>query len=110
MLSIKTQYNSEKYKWLLLLWRNNELFFWLIALVLLYTADLHSDFTLCIPSHLGLTNCWGCGIGHSITAAMHGDFVASWNYHWLGIFALGVILWHIAKLTNKLINNIKEKL
>ncbi len=90
-----------------LFWQHRELFIWIAALVMLYTADLHSDFTLCIPSHLGIKNCPGCGIGHAITAALHGDFIASWHYHILGIPALGILLFHIAKLTKNFIINRK---
>ncbi len=90
-----------------LVWKHKELFFWVAALIGLYTADLHTDFTLCIPSHLGVENCPGCGIGHAITEAMHGNFLSSWNYHILGIPALVILLLHIAKLTQKLITEIK---
>ncbi len=90
-----------------LAWRHRELFFWIAALAGLYTADLNSDFTLCIPSNLGIKNCTGCGIGHAITEAMHGNFLSSWNYHILGIPALGILLYHIAKLTRNLITEIK---
>ncbi|PVX52010.1 uncharacterized protein DUF2752 [Balneicella halophila] len=90
------------------LWRHRELFFWILALVMLYRADLHTDFTLCIPSHLGFENCPGCGLGHSITAAMHGDFELSWSYHYLGIVALGILLFHILKLFRNLITELKN--
>ncbi|PID93694.1 MAG: hypothetical protein CSA94_02440, partial [Bacteroidetes bacterium] len=53
-----------------LVWQHRELCIWITALLLLYTADPNADFTLCIPSNLGFKNCWGCGIGHSITALM----------------------------------------
>ncbi len=90
-----------------LLWRHRELFIWIAALVMLYTADLNADFTLCIPSNLGLKNCLGCGIGHSITALMHGEISHSWQYHFFGIPALGILIWQIVKLSRKLITDIK---
>ncbi len=90
-----------------LFWRHKELLFWIAAFIGLYTADLQSDFTLCIPSHLGVVNCPGCGIGHAITEAMHGNFISSWNYHILGIPALVILLLHIVKLIRNLITEIK---
>lgn len=90
-----------------LLWQHRELCFWIAALAMLYTADMHSDFTLCVPSNLGLRNCPGCGLGHAITAAMHGNFVLSWQYHVLGIPALIILLLHIGKLTKRFIINFK---
>lgn len=90
-----------------ILWQHRELFFWIAALVMLYTADMHSDFTLCVPSNLGYKNCPGCGLGHAITAAMHGEFIRSWHYHMLGIPALVILLLHIGKLTKRFIKNIK---
>lgn len=92
-----------------LLWRNNELFVWILALIMLYRADLNSDFTLCVPSNLGWENCLGCGIGHSITALMHGDFVGSSQYHYLGAIALLILLRHIIKLGIKFINELKTQ-
>lgn len=91
-----------------LLWQHRELFIWLTALVMLYTADLHSDFTLCIPSHLGFENCPGCGLGHSITAAMHGNWALSLHYHILGIGALVVLSMHTIKLARNLITEIQQ--
>lgn len=90
-----------------LVWQHRELFFWIAALIMLYTADMHSDFTLCVPSNLGFKNCPGCGLGHSITAIMHGDIMLSWQYHVLGIPALFILLLHIGKLTKRFITNIK---
>lgn len=101
-------YSIQKSTTIKLLNRHRELFIWIAALVMLYTADLHTDFTLCIPSHLGFENCPGCGLGHSITSAMHGNFALSWEYHYFGMAALAILFWHIVKLTKKLITDIKN--
>lgn len=90
-----------------LLWRNNEFFVWILALIMLYRADLNEDFTLCIPSNLGWKNCPGCGLGHSITALLHGNFTTSWGYHFFGVVALLILLRHILKLGIKFINELK---
>ncbi len=91
------------------LFRHRELLFWITALVLLYRADLNIDFSLCLLKNLGFSHCPGCGIGHAITALMHGDISASWQYHFFGIPALGILLWHIGKLIKKLQIDIKTK-
>lgn len=85
-----------------------ELVFWILALVLLATADLHNHhFTLCPLANLGITWCPGCGLGRSITALFHGDVSASFSYHWFGIPALILISYRIYQLT-KLVFNKKK--
>lgn len=79
-----------------------ELAFWLIALVLLATANPHEHhFTLCPLANLGFDWCPGCGLGRSITALFHGDVKASFGHHWFGIPALLLIGHRIYQLTNK---------
>lgn len=73
-----------------------ELFFWIIALLLLGTADLHTHdsemhFTLCPVANMGFSWCPGCGIGRSIGYLLQGDFQASLHEHWFGIPALLII-------------------
>ncbi len=90
-----------------------ELIFWLVALVLLATADSHAHhMTLCPLANLGFDWCPGCGLGRSITALFHGDVNASIAQHWLGIPALLLIGHRIYQLTNQLFNkeiNLKYK-
>ncbi|MDY0075831.1 MAG: DUF2752 domain-containing protein [Bacteroidales bacterium] len=74
------------------LYKNFEGFFWLTALVLLALMSPALDApSLCAFRWLGIESCPGCGLGHSISAAFHGQFAASFDYHPLGIFALLVL-------------------
>lgn len=77
-----------------------ELFFWILALVLLATADPHAHhFSLCPLANLGIEWCPGCGLGRSISALFHGEIKESLNFHWLGIPALMVIGYRIITLS-----------
>lgn len=90
-----------------------ELFFWLLALVLLATANPHEHhFSLCPLANLGFNWCPGCGLGRSITALFHGDIAASFAQHWLGIPAVILIGYRIYQLSTQLFNkeiNLKYK-
>lgn len=86
-----------------------ELTFWILALVLLATANPHEHhFSLCPLANLGITWCPGCGLGRSITALFHGDVSASFSHHWFGIPALILICYRIYQLTKQLFNKQKE--
>ncbi len=86
-----------------------ELTFWILALVLLATANPHAHhFSLCPLANLGITWCPGCGLGRSITALFHGDVSASFSHHWFGIPALILIGRRIYQLTKQLFNKQKE--
>lgn len=63
--------------------------------------SLEGHFTICIPTLLGFDGCWGCGLGRSVSHALHGDLAGSWTSHPLGIFALIVIITRIATLLYK---------
>ena len=85
-----------------------ELFFWVLALILLATANPHEHhFTFCPLANLGITWCPGCGLGRSITALFHGDVSASFSYHWFGIPSLILITYRIYQLTKQLFNKQK---
>ena len=59
---------------------NVEATIWIIALAALAVFNPYAPgkhFTLCILSHLGFDWCPGCGIGHSISFLLHGDFQSS---------------------------------
>ncbi|RZK53444.1 MAG: DUF2752 domain-containing protein [Pedobacter sp.] len=86
-----------------------ELTFWILALVLLATANSHEHhFSLCPLANLGVTWCPGCGLGRSITALFHGDVSASFSHHWFGIPALILIGSRIYQLAKQLFNKQKE--
>ena len=40
-----------------------ELLFWIISLLLLFVLNPNSEFTLCILHNLGISQCFGCGLG-----------------------------------------------
>jgi len=66
---------------------------WILGLT--YLAVVHSPdvthFTICPLSNLGFEFCPGCGLGNSIIYIFRGDFIASFQSHPLGIFALLII-------------------
>ena len=71
---------------------NFESFIWLCALLLLaFMNPEDSQATLCIWHYVGFDSCPGCGLGHSISAAFHGNFMQSFEYHPLGIIAILVL-------------------
>ena len=81
--------------------KNFELIFWLTALASLaiFNPADQSHFSLCIFKLAGITWCPGCGMGHSISWLLHGNFQASFKAHWLGLPALGVIFYRIYYLS-----------
>lgn len=89
-----------------------ELVFWIIALVLLATADVHEHgdaghFTLCPIANMGFSWCPGCGIGRSITQLFHGHITKSLELHWFGIPALLIISWRIVGLIKRNLMTLK---
>lgn len=78
---------------------NLELLFWITAIVLLYYMPVSDDhYSLCVRGMLGFDSCMGCGIGHSIHSYLHFDFNEGWEHHYMGAFAIPVILYRIYKL------------
>ncbi len=79
-----------------------ELLFWASALLLLFFMRVNTEApTLCIFRWLGINQCPGCGLGHSINAVLHLHFSASFKYHPMGIFAVIIILNRIKQLSFK---------
>ena len=86
-----------------------ELLFWILALVLLATANPHAHhFSLCPLANLGVDWCPGCGLGRSISALFHGEIEESFNFHWFGLPALLVIVYRIVTLSTLTIKRYKE--
>ena len=79
-----------------------ELLFWVSGLILLYftvnSADHASHSSLCPLAWLGLSWCPGCGLGRSISAFLHGDLMASLEYHWFGVAAFFILVARIIQL------------
>jgi len=84
-------------KWLV---KHIELCFWILAIVLLFfmNNDNASD-SLCFFHWIGFNSCPGCGIGHSIHAALHLEFAKSIQAHPFGIAAVLIIFYRIKQLS-----------
>lgn len=62
---------------------------WIIALCLLAFMDpANTQQSLCLLHNLGVESCPGCGLGHSVSSAFHGDFDGSFRQHPLGLAAI----------------------
>ncbi len=78
---------------------NFEAFVWLLALILLaFMVPDNSGPSLFVFHHLGIESCPGCGLGHSISSALHGDFEQSFRLHPLGIIAIVVLVLRIVNV------------
>ncbi len=89
-----------KIKYLRHLKANFELYFWLLALVILYFMPLTGE-SLCLFRFAGIDWCPGCGLGHALQAAMHLNFATSFDEHPFGIPALLIIANRIVQLIFK---------
>lgn len=79
-----------------------ELAIWVIALCALYFMQATTvSKSLCFFSWMGIRQCPGCGIGHSINAALHLQFSNSFQYHPMGIIAIIIIFNRIKQLAFK---------
>ncbi len=80
-------------------WKSREAFIWITALGLLALSNPACDaFSLCPLHNLGFRYCPGCGMGHSISALLHGQLLVSWHAHPLGIPAVIILLIRIYKV------------
>ncbi|MGV3528876.1 MAG: DUF2752 domain-containing protein [Flavisolibacter sp.] len=77
-------------------------FTWTVALLLLYFMNVDGP-SLCLFRFVGWERCIGCGLGHAIHDALHGQWTASWEAHPMGLPATIALLYMIIKpfLTNK---------
>lgn len=76
-----------------------ELIFWCIALTWLAVIDPSAEhYSFCFYRYIGIDFCPGCGIGHSISLILHGNFQAAFESHFAGFIAVPVILWRIYRL------------
>ncbi len=77
-----------------------ELFFCTTSLLgLAFIDPLETRFSFC-PFHALGIYCPGCGLGRSISYLLHGKISASIHAHWLGMFALVIIIYRIFQLIN----------
>ena len=71
---------------------------WMIVLVALYFMDRDSTSgSLCLFRFLGWENCPGCGIGHSISEALHFNFSKSFEAHIMGLPATFLLILFIIR-------------
>ncbi|MCZ2442290.1 MAG: DUF2752 domain-containing protein [Flavobacteriales bacterium] len=63
---------------------------------------------MCLYHWFGFSFCPGCSLGNSLSYLLHGQIIESFRLHPLGIPALIILLFRIAKLNSQLINHIKQ--
>lgn len=79
--------------------QNLEVVFWIVGLLILYCMPVRGEhFSLCPLKAIGFKWCPGCGLGHSIHYYLHFDFQEGWHAHYLGAFAIVIILYRIFQL------------
>ena len=85
-----------------------ELIIWagaIFTLSISYPKALN-HFTLCPIENLGFLWCPGCGLGRSVSYFLHGDIELSFQQHWFGIPATGILIFRILQLLNKFVINL----
>lgn len=85
-----------------------ELILWCGAIFILALSypNATRHITLCPIENLGFSWCPGCGLGRSISYLLHGELILSWEQHWFGIPALGILIYRIVQLLNKFLLNL----
>ncbi|MEO1218167.1 MAG: DUF2752 domain-containing protein [Bacteroidota bacterium] len=79
-----------------LFWKFFEPAFWIAGLsCLAFSNPEEEHMSLCVFKNLGWENCWGCGIGHSISYIFRGDLSASFEEHIFGIPVFIILIVHI---------------
>jgi hypothetical protein len=74
---------------------------WTAGLIALacYHPETEVHVSLCPLANLGFDFCPGCGLGRSISHLFRGQFMASFQAHPLGIFAVIILVYRIVKLS-----------
>ena len=77
-----------------------EPFVWIAALLYLglSTPTENAHFTICPLAYIGIVHCPGCGLGHSVSYALHGDLPRSFHAHMLGVPAILILTARIASI------------
>ena len=71
---------------------------WTLVLGAIFFMDpADGSSSLCLFKFLGFNSCAGCGLGHSIHEALHFNFPASFQHHWLGIPVTVSLIYCISK-------------
>lgn len=94
------------------LYQYNELLIWVAALLwICFGIDPSTNPTsFCAFHWMGFEACPGCGIGRSMHAALHGNWVVSWKYHWFGVPAVLIIFHRIISLITSTKTKLHEQL
>jgi hypothetical protein len=79
---------------------------WPAAMLVLYFMDATAGDSLCLFKAVGFNGCPGCGLGHAIHEALHGEWAASFSHHILGIPATLVLLFQSLKVSYTFIKTI----
>jgi len=88
---------------------NIELIVWVIALLVLGLMDVNAQTpSLCLLKRMGIPGCPGCGLGHSISYLLHGDWEAAIHSHILGPLVLGTLIYRILQLSRQQFASIKR--
>ncbi len=71
-----------------------EAFAWIVGLLILFISNPESEnhYSLCLLKNSGYSFCPGCGLGHSISYLVRGEFAKSFHSHPLGIFAVVILI------------------
>ena len=88
-----------------------EAMIWIAGLsaLALYDPNVDQHFSVCILDKLGFRYCPGCGLGHSVSYLLHGQFVKSFEAHPLGFIALILLSFRIGKLIIVFIKDLKNQ-
>jgi len=79
-----------------------ELMIWTAAFIYLAVIDpFHPPLSFCPSVFIGFGTCPGCGLGRSISLLLHGEFIASFQEHVLGIPAAIILLFRSVQLTER---------
>lgn len=95
------EYLKDIYRYYL---RNFELLFWIMALIALASMNPEVEgASLCPYTFVTGNECWGCGLGHSISWLFRGEFIKSLDAHILGPFAVVVILLRLVTIFRNMV-------
>lgn len=74
---------------------------WIVAFIFLavHNPYTQSEFSFCPLRNLGFHYCPGCGLGRSISFLLHGDPIASFHTHILGIPATVILFYRTLTLS-----------
>lgn len=66
-----------------------------VLFLLFFWTPSETETSLCIFRFMGFQSCPGCGIGHAIHHALHVNLAESWQHHFAGIPAAGMLIYQV---------------